>query len=106
MDEDVPGKLEHYTNIFMLHHPMRPKGGFPLLAEDVTSKTAWIAALQETIRSSKNSVVQYAYTPAPSAKVAAAAAATATVSPPTAQHREQHSYEEEETISKKVATVI
>lgn len=50
VDEDVPHKLQHYTNIFMLHTPARSKGGFPLLSEDASSKEAWITALQEIIR--------------------------------------------------------
>ena len=53
VDEEVPAKLQHYTNIFMLHTPARSKGGFPLLAEDSASKMAWISALQASLRDYK-----------------------------------------------------
>lgn len=87
VDEEVPEKLQHYTNIFMLHTPARSKGGFPLLAEDATSKAAWIAALQEAFTNSKHMRVLEA---------------TST----SAQCREELSYEEEENISTNVTTVF
>lgn len=90
VDEEVPEKLQHYTNIFMLHTPARSKGGFPLLAEDSTSKAAWIAALQEAFTNSKHMRCLEAGTPASS----------------NAQCREELSYEEEENISSKVTTVF
>ena len=89
MDEDVPDKLQHYTNAFMLHTPSRSNGGFPLLAEDSGSKMAWIAALQDTVRNSKKpAAARTEVTPAPA-------------SPPF----HTHSYEEEDTFTPNVTTV-
>ena len=90
MDEEVPEKLQHYTNVFMLHTPARSKGGFPLLAEDATSKGEWIAALQEAFTNSKHMRVLEAGTSASTS----------------AQCREELSYEEEENISTNVTTVF
>lgn len=90
VDEEVPEKLQHYTNIFMLHTPARSKGGFPLLAEDATSKAAWIAALQEAFTHSKHMRVLEAGTSASTS----------------AQCREELSYEEEENISTNVTAVF
>ena len=97
MDEAVPDKLQHYTNIFMLHTPARSKGGFPLLAEDAMSKTAWITALRDTVRCSKHPV---------QLRSKLEAAATASASPSGLCTREQLSYEDEENISAKVTTVF
>jgi hypothetical protein len=90
VDEEVPEKLQHYTNVFMLHTPVRSKGGFPLLAEDSASKMAWISALQASVRNFKRL--------SPSRDVACASA----------QRREQRlGYEEEDNItSSKVTTVL
>ena len=90
VDEEVPAKLQHYTNIFMLHTPARSKGGFPLLAEDSASKMAWISALQTSLRDYKRL--------SPSRDVACSSA----------QRREQRlGYEEEDNItSSKVHTVL
>ena len=87
VDEEVPDKLQHYTNVFMLHTPSRSNGGFPLLAEDSGSKMAWITALQETVRNSK--------TPPTKAE---------TPSLPSPQY-DHHSYEEEETFTPNTTTV-
>ena len=88
-------RLQHYTNgVFMLHTPARSNGGFPLLAEDASSKVAWIQALQDTVRNSKRS-------PAHAVAVTAKAEGTGAHF---SEHR--HSYEEEDTITPKVTTVF
>ena len=91
MDEDIPDKLQHYTNAFMLHTPTRSNGGFPLLAEDSGSKMAWITALQDTVRNSKR----------PPAHTPAAAA------PPSPPQLDTYSYHEEDetTFTPNVTTV-
>lgn len=49
VDEVLPEKLEHHSNIFMLHAPDRQRGGFPLAAESVQEKKSWMEALQGVI---------------------------------------------------------
>lgn len=55
MDENVQEKLQQYSNVFMLHVPNRPGGGFPLLAEDATAKKEWIEALEHVIQNARGS---------------------------------------------------
>lgn len=94
VDEEVPEKLQHYTNIFMLHTPARSNGGFPLLAEDASSKMAWIRALQDTVRNNKRSPTH------------AEAVRTAEDKTGAQFSEHRHSYEEEDMITPKVTTVF
>ena len=55
VDEDVPERIKHNLNVFMLHVPARANGGFPLLAEDSAAKKEWMEALQCVIDDYKTS---------------------------------------------------
>ena len=49
VDENLPEKLEHHANIFMLHVPNRQGGGFPLMAESADSRKSWMKAIRGII---------------------------------------------------------
>lgn len=49
VDTEVPERLKHCLNVFMLHVPNRANGGFPLLTEDASAKKAWMQAIQAAI---------------------------------------------------------
>ena len=59
MDTNIPEKLQHHDNMFMLHVPNRPGGGFPLLAESCEQKEAWIKALNAAIVNCKSTPALY-----------------------------------------------
>lgn len=55
VDETFPEKMEHNANMFMLHVPNRPRGGFPLMVESLISKKAWMDAIQSVIDNCRGS---------------------------------------------------
>lgn len=59
VDTNVPEKLQHHENMFMLHVPNRSGGGFPLLAESREQKEAWVKALSEAIVNCKSTPELY-----------------------------------------------